>query len=434
MKLTFFNHASYTLKIGDSNILFDPYLYGSAFNNGWSLFTEEDHDISNINYIFYSHEHPDHFQVDFLKNNFLENRDAITILYQETYDKRIKTFCTNLGYKFIELPNKKEYRVNSDFSLVCGKVPFYDSWVLIKSDNNNILNVNDCVLEDPSLVHSIKKYTDGVELDILLTQFSYASFDDYDNRISNARKQLEAIKLQDEVLKPKNIIPFASFIYFSHEENFYMNDSINTPLKAEEYFINNINANSIWLKPNEIWKPGVMKENKSSIEYWMRFYNSLDELPIIKPINSIKFNELEEKYKNYISRIKSRNNRFLISIYNFLFGKRIILLIDDLETFVEISLLGGLNIIEKASEPYIKLHSETLSFIFDFDYGIDTFSVSARFQAEKSTFNNFITTFAIGELNNTGKFLKFNNLYKFFEEGLFWRLANFFKFGPSTKS
>ena len=54
MNLTFLNHASYILNIGNSNILFDPYLYGSAFNNGWKLLNEEEHDVTNVNYIFYS--------------------------------------------------------------------------------------------------------------------------------------------------------------------------------------------------------------------------------------------------------------------------------------------------------------------------------------------------------------------------------------------
>ena len=434
MNLTFLNHASYILNIGNSNILFDPYLYGSAFNNGWKLLNEEEHDVTNVNYIFYSHEHPDHFQVDFLKKNFTNNREQVTILYQETYDKRIKTFCTKLGYSFIELPNKKEHRVNEDFSIICGKVPFYDSWVMVKDGSTNILNVNDCVLEDPSLVHNIKKYTEDVNIDVLLTQFSYASFDDHENRTVNARKQLESIKLQDDVLSPKNIIPFASFIYFSHEENFYMNDSINTPEVAEKYFVENIKANSIWLKPNETWVPGVEKDNKNSIEYWMKFYNSLDELPRIKSSNSINMEELEEKYGAYISRIKKRNNSFLVSIYNLIFGKNINLYLYDIDSYIEINLLRGIKIFSNPPEHYIKLHTESLAFIFDFDYGIDTFSVGARFDSEKEIFNDFITTFAIGELNNTGKYLKFNNFYKFFETGLIWRLLNFFKLGPSTKT
>ncbi len=427
MQITFLNHASYILKTGKDSILFDPYLSGNAFNNGWKLLNEEKHNTENINYIFYSHEHPDHFQVDFLKNNFSKNRNEITILYQETYDKRIKKFCTSLGYSFIELPDKKEIKISDNFSIICGKVPFYDSWVMIKDGNKNILNVNDCVLEDPSLVHSIKKYTKNSDIDVLFTQFSYASFADPENRAYRAKKQLETMKLQNDVLSPNSIIPFASFIYFAHEENFYMNDFINTPKVVENYIDKNLKVNSIWLKPNETWNVGDAKDNKKSIDYWMNFYNNIENLPKIKPVTTHSLSELEKKYISYIKRIKTRNNSFLVYIYNLIFGSRIFLFLYDIDIFVEISLLNGIKVLESIPENYIKLHTESLAFVFDFDYGIDTFAVAARFESREDIFNDFTKTFAIGELNNTGKFLKFNNVYKYIEFDFLWRLLKFFR-------
>ena len=432
MEITFLNHASYILKTEKSSVLFDPYLSGTAFNNGWMLLNEEEHNVTDINYIFYSHEHPDHFQVDFLKNNFTQNRDEVTILYQETYDKRVKKFCTNLGYTFIELPDKKELKISNDFDIICGKVPFYDSWVMIKDGNQNMLNVNDCVLEDPSLVHNIKKYTKNADIDVLFTQFSYASFSDPENRSYRARKQLDTIKLQNDVLSPKNIIPFASFIYFAHEENFYMNDSINTPEVVEDYINKNLNVDSIWLKPNENWVVGDNKDNEESINYWMEFYSNLQTLPKIKSLKTYSLNELEEKYASYFKKIKSRNNFILVYIYNLIFGKKVSLYLHDIDKHIEIGLLSGIKALNNNTEKYIKLHTESLAFIFDFDFGIDTFAVAARFESSEDIFNDFTKTFAIGELNNTGKFLKFNNFYKFIKIDFIWRLFKFFRKGSGN--
>ncbi len=432
MEITFLNHASYILKTEKSSVLFDPYLSGTAFNNGWKLLNEEEHNVTDINYIFYSHEHPDHFQVDFLKNNFTQNRDEVTILYQETYDKRVKKFCTNLGYTFIELPDKKELKIGNDFDIICGKVPFYDSWVMIKDGNQNMLNVNDCVLEDPSLVHNIKKYTKNADIDVLFTQFSYASFSDPENRSYRARKQLETIKLQNDVLSPKNIIPFASFIYFAHEENFYMNDSINTPEVVEDYINKNLNVDSIWLKPNENWVVGDNKDNEESINYWMKFYSNLQTLPKIKSLKTYSLNELEEKYASYFKKIRSRNNFILVYIYNLIFGKKVSLYLHDIDKHIEIGLLSGIKALNNNTEKYIKLHTESLAFIFDFDFGIDTFAVAARFESSEDIFNDFTKTFAIGELNNTGKFLKFNNFYKFIKIDFIWRLFKFFRKGSGN--
>ena len=85
LKIIFLNHASFIIEfeekynsddndcnknnINKTKILVDPYLAKSSFNNGWNLLSEVNHNdkIEGINYIFYSHEHPDHFSVPFLK-------------------------------------------------------------------------------------------------------------------------------------------------------------------------------------------------------------------------------------------------------------------------------------------------------------------------------------------------------------------------------
>ena len=86
---------------------------------------------------------------------------------------------------------------------------------LIFLKNKNILNLNDCQLENPKSVFDIKKKLNR-KFDILLTQFSYASFIENNKQKQRALKQLQYIKLKDQILNPTYIVPFASFIYFSH--------------------------------------------------------------------------------------------------------------------------------------------------------------------------------------------------------------------------
>ena len=95
MKITFLNHASFIIQERYFKLCCDPYLFGSAFNNGFNLLKEEDHEeqLKNLTHIFFSHEHPDHFAISFLKKINENQRTKITILYQETFDKRIKKFC-----------------------------------------------------------------------------------------------------------------------------------------------------------------------------------------------------------------------------------------------------------------------------------------------------------------------------------------------------
>ena len=72
-KIQLINHASVYLKLSkDLNLLTDPWYDGSAFDDGWSLLYENDEKLileilDKINFIYISHEHPDHFSISFFK-------------------------------------------------------------------------------------------------------------------------------------------------------------------------------------------------------------------------------------------------------------------------------------------------------------------------------------------------------------------------------
>ena len=75
-KLQFINHASYLYESNEFMLICDPWVEGLAFNGGWSLLdttTSNDKLVDKISsankplYIWYSHEHSDHFAVPFLK-------------------------------------------------------------------------------------------------------------------------------------------------------------------------------------------------------------------------------------------------------------------------------------------------------------------------------------------------------------------------------
>ncbi|MDB0046021.1 MBL fold metallo-hydrolase, partial [Candidatus Pelagibacter sp.] len=265
--LIFLNHASFIIEFNEIKILNDPFLFGSAFNNGWNLIKEVDHEkiLKDITHIAFSHEHPDHFSIPFLKSIPSEKRGKITIIYQETYDKKVKNFCKKLGYKFLEFKNLKETKVIENFYITVGKVPFYDSWINYRCNNKNILNVNDCVLENVDVLFEIKKLIKNI--DVLLTQFSYANFIPEKERMKEAINCLDKIKLQDRILNPNYIVPFASFVYFSHIENYFMNKNINTIETTCNYIKKNCKAYPVILKPNEYWNLKI-KDNYDSLDFW----------------------------------------------------------------------------------------------------------------------------------------------------------------------
>jgi hypothetical protein len=64
---------------------------------------------------------------------------------------------------------------------------------------------------------------------------------------------------------------------------------------------------------------------------------------------------------------------------------------------------------------FISLHSNSLAFIFDYDYGLDTLHVNGRFMTTPNYLPKIIRTLIIGSLNNTGRYIKLNNITKFVE-------------------
>ena len=76
-KIRFLNHACFQLESKNSILLIDPWLQGLAFDSGWALIDQSTSNTEIIEYIenskkslfiWYSHEHSDHFTVSFLKS------------------------------------------------------------------------------------------------------------------------------------------------------------------------------------------------------------------------------------------------------------------------------------------------------------------------------------------------------------------------------
>ena len=104
--LQFLNHSSLLLTTSKTKILCDPWFKGTAFSDGWSLLYDESHNINELDfdYIWMSHEHPDHFSIPTLR----ELNKSCTFLFQETKDKKVKKYLEEKGHLVIELKNKEE--------------------------------------------------------------------------------------------------------------------------------------------------------------------------------------------------------------------------------------------------------------------------------------------------------------------------------------
>ncbi len=416
MTIRFINHASFLLEFNGTRIINDPWLFGSAFNNGWDLICDYRFDMEafrHIDYIWFSHEHPDHFSPPVLKKIPEEYRRNVTVLFQETRDRKVIDFCRGLGFATRELPHEKPVPLVEGLEVICGNVPFFDSWILYNCDGTRILNINDCVVDGEGNARDIRNVTGRV--DLLFTQFSYAAWKgnvpDRELREESARSKLEIMKGQIEVFRPKWTVPFASFVYFSHEENRYNNDGINSPESAVAA-VAEAGSEPVLLYPGDIWKVGEQWENRLRLERYRADYDL--SAKTYHTSESVPEAELMESARRYVERIRSRNNTFLIGLIRRLpalgFFRPLTIFVYDLAAVYSFSFEKGLVKREQGDRYDVRMHSDSLNFIFRFDWGYDTLTVNGRFETDMEGFAKMTKLFAVGPLNNTGRFVRFRLL------------------------
>ena len=425
--MTFVNHASVILSDGEITLITDPWIFGSAFNNGWELLSKskfEIDDFEKITHIWFSHEHPDHFHPAVLNSIPEKFRKKITILFQNTLDHRVVIKCRQLNFKNVIEMSPNEFIVLSDsFKIKCVPNGTYDSWFYAIVNNKKILNINDCMVDSKSQSKIVKQQIDDV--DILLTQFGYASWvgdpEDVDLRKNASNEKLQRISIQAEIFQPKFIIPFASFVRFSHMDNSYMNDEMNDIGNVENYISTNTTSIPIILYPGNVWS-GVEKIDNSNAV--MNYRKDIKEsLKLYDEQEEVNFKELSKISSLYIENIKRKNNWFFIKfLHKINFFKTSYIFLKDHENSYSFNLINGLKESKKQKNHVdIITDSDSLSFALSWDYGMDTLFVNARFRTSGGQIMNFFRLFLIGTLNNNGRTFPLGVLGFLFHEKSMWK-------------
>lgn len=411
MNVTLINHACVKVRTGDLCILTDPWLDGPVFNNGWLLLIPTPVDMAQlmegVTHVWLSHEHPDHFSPKFLMELAKTHSDKVTILFQKTRDGRVKSFCESRGFRVQEIAEGEVVSLGSGVTVRVGKSDFYDSWLFLDDGHTKLLNLNDCPMRTESDISRVAKLTGRP--DLLLTQFSYAAWkggrENKGFREEAAREKLNTIRAQIRVLQPRFVVPFASFSYFANSENSYLNDSVNTPALAAEA-IESCSSTPVILYPGDSWEVGAAHSNESALARFASIYASRESLPLIPLEQSVPVAVLQQKFDKYRERLYKKNSRLSIRLLRALpvvgaFYPVTIRLTDTNEV-VRVSVVDGFVVLPPDTTPEVQMHSASLAFIFDNEFGFDTLTVNGRFESTPTGFSRIVKGFALGSLNALG--------------------------------
>ncbi len=412
-EIQFINHASILITHGEIKLLSDPWYQGEAFHKGWNLLHElSDNEIANlllnVSHIWISHEHPDHFSLMFFKKfgHTIKER-KIKILFQNTTDMRVESFLSNSNFDLEIIKFNSWTSLAKDFEILCIKDGFYDSGLAIRTSDKTILNLNDCEIKDDSRCKQVLNIVG--ECDVLFSQFSFAAWkggiDNIRWRNLAAKEKLNTLKLQVKYFKPKVLIPFASYIYFSNQANFYLNDSSNRPGKVVDTFLDNKVSVNI-MKPFEYFDDlSETFDNNESLLFWNKAFASIDEAELAV-FDILDIQILEDSFTKYQQRVFENNSMLFMKIIRAISPisafKSIVIKINDLDININFDIFSD-RLSTTLLNADISMSSESFNFIMTNDFGFDTLTVNGCFEEESDFgFSRAARTLAIENFNNMG--------------------------------
>ena len=312
--LEFVNHASYVLRIGQTSLLHDPWINGPAFDFGWDLLAPSKfriEDFSSISHIWFSHEHPDHFSPANLKAIPPDQRAQITVLYQNSIDHRVAKFCKSVGFRdVIELEPNHWISIAPGLEIICTPHDNGDSWIAERTPNGLILNINDCVLKNAKQCQNILNQVGPVHL--LATQFSYANWTgnpgDHRAAAAAAAEKLSWMKTQIDTFGPKYVLPFASFVYFSHQDNFFLNEDMTTIEAAVKFIREETSAAPAVLFPGDRWDLGFdPPEVTSAVEKYTDARQHVLSQGFVHRSQRIPVETLTSHGEKFVEKLREKN-------------------------------------------------------------------------------------------------------------------------------
>ena len=287
MQVTFYQSSAVMIEMDGIKILNDPWLVDGELYGAWNHYPRiklKPEDFTDVDYIYLSHIHQDHFS----KKTLSELDKKIPVLIHNFESKVLRENIKSMGFDVIELEHNNRTHLKNQVCInilaadncdpaVCykyfGCAPLeakfgstsIDTMCVVDNENEVIVNTNDCPYDLAHTVSSTvkEKYP---EIDMLLVGYTSASAYPQCFNLSDEEKLTEKKRLQLEFLnkaedyvnlfQPKYYMPFAGRYTLAGKLTILNNFRSVTELDdAFEYFINSKNidptrSRCIVLNPN----------------------------------------------------------------------------------------------------------------------------------------------------------------------------------------
>ena len=354
-----------------------------AFNESWEMMpppTARHEDFVDVDFLWISHQHPDHFNLPTLKNFPQKFKENVTVLFQKRNSEKILNAMRRFGYKnFVSLPHRELVNLKG-VEFYCFLANLGDSCLGIRHEGKVVFNVNDAELDSVDAQNIVR---DLGAPSVLLNQFSIAGYAGNSERqsamVRSAQEKLFRISSNHKELQAKLTIPFASFVYFCREDNRDLNAYVNNPRRVSEHLLSQ-SCECLFLKPNENYSVGdqsnLTDRNLSAVDHYETMFSSISERPFL-PSDKVSLQEIEKAYSLFYQRM----GHHFSGVFR-RFAGDLTCYLEDLGQAVCMSLgAKRFECVSKSPEQCdIVVNAQPLLFSLKFPWGFETLGVSGRYQ------------------------------------------------------
>jgi hypothetical protein len=214
-------------------------------------------------------------------------------------------------------------------------------------------------------------------VDVLLTQFSIAGWagNPGNTVIAASDEVLSRVRLYIRSFQPRVTIPFASFVYFSHDENRHMNAWINAPDRVCERLSGALTQLQFLYNGDSWSSQDGFCVHGDPLERYRADFQKITELPYqFHP--SYPRDELIAVGQRLANEVRPQFPRLLLRA-----ASPIYFYLSDLDAAICFDLRQGIVEADQRgkNECDLALHSQALWFAFKFPWGFGTLEVSGRY-------------------------------------------------------
>ncbi|WP_459194834.1 MBL fold metallo-hydrolase [Halosimplex sp. J119] len=317
MQVTYLSSAAILVETEDASLLCDPWLVDGAFYGSWSHYPPlecEPEDFNDVDAIYISHIHPDHFDPATLRRM---DSDIPVLIHDYRWDY-LKDEIEELGFEVTELKHNERKHLAGDLHInilaadacdpeLCGNY-FGCSWVddspelsstqvdslaAIDDGEHTMVNMNDCPY--PMVERSMRQIKEQYgDIDLVCHQYSAAQF--YPQCMEDYTRE-EKLEARDDVIREKHELATEFIDLF--EPDYYMPFAGEYVLSGSLGHLNEFTAN-----PPRIEALEWFEEHIDPSEHKCVFLNSGEYLDIADGEVSKPYEPIDQEKKwEYIDEV-----------------------------------------------------------------------------------------------------------------------------------